>query len=46
MDYTADVMMVVVRALIAGTAPHGAYTPAAAFGPELATQAGATFIDA
>lgn len=46
MDYTADVMMVVVRALIAGTAPHGAYTPAAAFGPELAVQAGATFIDA
>jgi short subunit dehydrogenase-like uncharacterized protein len=46
MDYTADVLMVVVRALLAGTAPRGAYTPAAAFGPELATEAGATFVDA
>ena len=46
MDYTADVLMVVVRALLAETAPRGAYTPAAAFGPELAIEAGATFVDA
>jgi short subunit dehydrogenase-like uncharacterized protein len=44
MDYTADVLMVVVRAILAETAPRGAYTPAAAFGAELATAAGATFV--
>ena len=45
MDYTADVLAVVVRALRNGTAPRGAYTPAAALGPVLATDAGATFLD-
>jgi short subunit dehydrogenase-like uncharacterized protein len=45
MDYTADVLTVVVVALIAGTAPHGAYTPAAAFGADLAIEAGGTFLD-
>ncbi|MCC9176799.1 hypothetical protein [Arthrobacter sp. zg-Y750] len=45
MDYTADVLTAVVRALYAGTAPRGACTPAAALGPGLATDAGATFLD-
>ncbi|WP_354179326.1 hypothetical protein [Arthrobacter sp. UYP6] len=45
MDYTADVLTVVVRALRNGTAPRGAYTPAAALGSGLATDAGATFLD-
>ncbi|KAD4059926.1 hypothetical protein GD627_02250 [Arthrobacter yangruifuii] len=45
MDYTADVLTAVVRAFVDGTAPRGAFTPAAALGPGLATDAGATFID-
>nr|WP_296766111.1 hypothetical protein [Rhodococcus sp. (in: high G+C Gram-positive bacteria)] len=45
MDYTSDVLTVVIRALHAGTAPRGAFTPAAAFGAALATNAGAVFID-
>ncbi|GAA4677480.1 saccharopine dehydrogenase family protein [Frondihabitans cladoniiphilus] len=45
MDYTADVLVAVVHRFQAGTAPRGAFTPAAAFGPEIATEAGATFVD-
>lgn len=45
MDFTADVLTVVVRAMLAGTAPIGAFTPAAAFGAALATDAGATFVE-
>jgi short subunit dehydrogenase-like uncharacterized protein len=45
MDYTADVLTVVVLAMIDGTASHGAFTPAAAFGAQLAVAAGATFLD-
>ena len=46
MDYTADVLGAVVNASLAGLAPHGAFTPAAALGAQLATDAGASFIDA
>lgn len=46
MDYTRDVVYAVVRRLIAGTAPVGAFTPAAGFGPGIAEEAGATFVDA
>ena len=45
MDYTADVLAAVVGAFRDGTAPRGAYTPAAALGPRLATDAGAAFLD-
>lgn len=45
MDYTADVLAAVVRRLRAGSAPRGAFTPAAAFGPGIAVEAGADFVD-
>jgi len=44
MDYTAAVIAEVAHRLAHGTARPGAYTPAAAFGPELATAAGGTFV--
>ncbi|MCQ8186774.1 saccharopine dehydrogenase NADP-binding domain-containing protein [Streptomyces rugosispiralis] len=44
MDYTADVLTETASRLARGEAPAGAYTPAAAFGPGLATAAGGTFI--
>lgn len=45
MDYTVDVLAAVSVALAAGAAPHGAFTPAAAFGAQIAVDAGGTFID-
>lgn len=44
MDYTADAVMAAVMRLAEGDRPAGAYTPAAAFGPEIGTAAGGTFI--
>jgi short subunit dehydrogenase-like uncharacterized protein len=44
MDYTADVLIETATRLAQGEAPAGAYTPAAAFGPGLATAAGGTLI--
>jgi short subunit dehydrogenase-like uncharacterized protein len=44
MDYTADAVTAVVARLADGPRPAGAYTPAAAFGPEMAAAAGGTFI--
>jgi len=44
MDYTADVLAAVVVGLADGRGRPGANTPAAAFGSELATAAGGTFI--
>jgi short subunit dehydrogenase-like uncharacterized protein len=44
MDYTADAVTAAVIRLAGGDRPVGAWTPAAAFGPELATAAGGTFI--
>ena len=47
MDYTANVVVAVLECLAAGTAKPGAYTPAAAFGPEIAVSAsGRFFLDA
>lgn len=45
MDYTADVLATVARALAGGDGPRGAFTPAAAFGARIAVDAGATFVD-
>ena len=45
MDYTSAVLAVVIRAFLTGTAPDGAFTPAAAFGPQIAIDAGAVIID-
>ncbi|OIK24698.1 saccharopine dehydrogenase NADP-binding domain-containing protein [Streptomyces malaysiense] len=44
MDYTADVITETAIRLADGQAPFGAYTPAAAFGPDLATAAAGTFL--
>ncbi|MEU6512293.1 saccharopine dehydrogenase NADP-binding domain-containing protein [Streptomyces sp. NPDC046942] len=44
MDYTADVITRTAVRLVQGEAPSGAYTPAAAFGPDLATAAGGNFL--
>lgn len=44
MDYTAAVVAEVAARLARGEGKPGAYTPAAAFGPDLATVDGATFI--
>jgi short subunit dehydrogenase-like uncharacterized protein len=44
MDYTADVLTEIAARLARGEGPFGAYTPAAAFGPDLATAAGGTFL--
>jgi len=44
MDFTADVAAEVAARLAKGKAEPGVYTPAAAFGPDLAKAAGATFI--
>ncbi len=44
MDYTAAVACEVAIRLAAGQAPAGAYTPAAAFGADLAVNAGGRFI--
>jgi short subunit dehydrogenase-like uncharacterized protein len=44
MDYTADVIAETATRLAKGEGRPGAYTPAAAFGPELATSVGGTFI--
>ena len=44
MDFTSAVLAEVADRLIAGGAPAGAFTPAAAFGPDVAVAAGATFV--
>lgn len=44
MDYTADVAAETAARLARGEGKPGAYTPAAAFGADLATAAGGTFI--
>jgi len=44
MDFTADVAAEVAARLAKGEAEPGVFTPAAAFGPDLATAAGATFV--
>ncbi|HEY3472629.1 MAG TPA: saccharopine dehydrogenase NADP-binding domain-containing protein [Amycolatopsis sp.] len=44
MDYTAAVVTEVALRLARGEGKPGAYTPAAAFGPDLAVAAGGTFI--
>ncbi|MCH0558436.1 saccharopine dehydrogenase NADP-binding domain-containing protein [Streptomyces sp. MUM 16J] len=44
MDYTADVITETALRLADGHAPYGAYTPAAAFGPDLAIAAGGAFL--
>ncbi|MET4780503.1 hypothetical protein [Glaciihabitans sp. UYNi722] len=46
MEYTSQVLSVVIDEFTHGTAPRGAFTPAAAFGANIAVDAGATFIDA
>lgn len=43
MDYTADVVTEIAVRLARGEAPVGAYTPAEAFGADLATAAGGAF---
>jgi len=43
-DYTAAVVAEVAVLLARGDAPPGAYTPASAFGPEIAVSAGAKLI--
>lgn len=45
MDFTADALAVIVTTLLSGTAPHGAFTPAAAFGAQVAVTAGGTFVE-
>ena len=45
MDFTADALTAVTMAIGKGGAPHGAFTPAAAFGVEIAVEAGGTLID-
>lgn len=46
MDYTADILATLVAALIGGDAPYGAFTPAEAFGAQIAVAAGGTLINA
>lgn len=45
MDFTADSLATITTALAHGSAPHGAFTPAAALGAQIAADAGGTFID-
>lgn len=44
MDYTASVVTEVAARLARGEGKPGAYSPAAAFGPEIVTAAGGTFV--
>lgn len=44
MDFTADVTAAVTELLARGVGSPGAWTPAAALGPDLATTAGGTFV--
>lgn len=44
MDFTADVTATVTELLARGAGRPGAWTPAAALGPDLATTAGGTFV--
>jgi short subunit dehydrogenase-like uncharacterized protein len=44
MDFTADVTATVTERLARGAAAPGAWTPAAALGPDVATAAGGTFV--
>ncbi|MEU9891581.1 hypothetical protein [Sphaerisporangium sp. NPDC051011] len=44
MDFTADVTATVTELLARGVGSPGVWTPAAAFGPDLATTAGGTFV--
>ncbi|GLX09166.1 hypothetical protein [Microbispora sp. NBRC 16548] len=44
MDYTAEIVAETTVRLARGAGEPGAYTPAAAFGPVLATAAGGVFI--
>ncbi len=43
-DFTTAVAVEVTLRLLRGEAPPGAYTPAEAFGPELAVAAGGEFL--
>jgi short subunit dehydrogenase-like uncharacterized protein len=45
MDYTAEVLLAVASRVLGGSAPAGAYTPASGLGADIATDAGAAFID-
>lgn len=45
MDYTDAVLAAVVTRIAAGDRPHGAFTPAGAFGFTIAAEAGGAFID-
>ena len=45
MDFTADALAVIAAELISGAAPHGAFTPAAAFGSNIAVAAGGSLLD-
>ncbi|WP_228023120.1 saccharopine dehydrogenase family protein [Streptomyces acidicola] len=44
MDFTADFIAAVTELLTHGVGRPGAWTPAAALGPDLATTAGGTFV--
>ena len=44
MDYTADVSATVIAALLVGRGKPGVFTPAMAFGHEIAVEAGGTFL--
>jgi short subunit dehydrogenase-like uncharacterized protein len=44
MDYTANIVAETAVRLARGEGMPGAFTPAAAFGPRLATDAGGTFV--
>lgn len=46
MEYTADILAAVTSKLTRDDVPHGAFTPAAAFGAQIAVDAGGTLIDA
>lgn len=45
MDYTVAILAAIVARMASGDKPHGAFTPAAAFGPAIAAEAGGVFID-
>jgi short subunit dehydrogenase-like uncharacterized protein len=44
MNYTADVITEAATQLVRGEGKPGAYTPAAAFGPDIAIRAGGTYL--
>ncbi|BDD69703.1 hypothetical protein JCM4020_03230 [Streptomyces coelicolor] len=44
MDFTADVTATVTELLARGAGRPGAWTPAGALGPDVATSAGGTFV--